>query len=305
MTNLGIRILGTGSAAPTNIVTNDDLARIVDTNDEWIASRTGIRSRRIATDETTLSLALDAARAALANSGVDPQRISLVICASITAEQVLPSLSCYLQRDLGLREDLLAFDLNAACSGFIYSLIAAQRLLSPNGVALIVGAEIMSAITDFTDRNTCVLFGDGAGAAIVEPAPLPFFWATTTCGDDESLMVRSHIHMDGAAVFRFATEALCKRVQEVVEQAGRNLAEIDRFICHQANERILTNAARQLGVPMERFFMNLANFGNTSAASIPLALDEAIRDGQLERGHSVVLAGFGGGLTSGAIYLEY
>ncbi|MDR2587399.1 MAG: ketoacyl-ACP synthase III [Coriobacteriales bacterium] len=305
MTDFGIRILGTGSAAPANIMTNDDFAHIVDTSDEWIISRTGIRSRRIATEETTLSLALDAAHMALDNAGIDPQRISLVICASITAEQMTPALSCYLQRDLGLREDLLAFDLNAACSGFIYSLITAQRLLDPDGVALVVGSETLSSVTDFTDRSTCVLFGDGAGAVVVERAPLPFFWATTVCGDDESLAVRKYIEMDGPAVFRFATDALCKRVQEVVDQVGCSVEEVDRFICHQANERILANAAKQLNVPLERFFMNLADFGNTSAASIPLALDEAIRSKQLERGHSVVLAGFGGGLTSGAIYLEY
>jgi 3-oxoacyl-[acyl-carrier-protein] synthase-3 len=150
-----------------------------------------------------------------------------------------------------------------------------------------------------------VLFGDGAGAAIVEPARLPFFWSTTANGDEEAISIRKYIRMDGQAVFRFATRALSERIQEVVEKAGRELAEIDRFICHQANERIIANAARQLDMPLDRFFMNLAAYGNTSAASIPLALDEAIRCKHLTRGQRVVFAGFGGGLTSGAIYLEY
>jgi 3-oxoacyl-[acyl-carrier-protein] synthase-3 len=303
----GIRILGTGSAVPAQIVTNDDLARIVDTDDEWIVSRTGIHSRRIAINETTRSLASDAARSAIAEAGVDTARINLILCATMTAEQLVPSLACLLQRDLGLRDDLLAFDLNSACSGFIYALIVAQRLLDPDGVALVVGSELLSKVTDFTDRSTCVLFGDGAGAAIVEPAPLPFFWAACAEGNEESLSVARHktIRMDGQAVFRFATEALSRRVKEVVEKAGRSLAEIDRFICHQANKRIIAYTARQLGIPLERFFMNLASYGNTSAASVPLALDEAVRGGQLLRGQRVVFAGFGGGLTSGAIYLEY
>jgi 3-oxoacyl-[acyl-carrier-protein] synthase-3 len=286
-------------------VSNDDLTRIVDTNDEWIRSRTGICERRIATVETTRSLARAAARAALASSAIDPARISLLLCATVTPDQASPSLACFLQRDLGLREQMLAFDLNAACSGFIYALICAQRLLDPEGIALVVGSETLSRRTDFTDRNTCVLFGDGAGAAVLEPAPVPFFWSATACGDDDALSIREHIRMDGQAVFRFATKALAARIREVTEKAGRAVAEIDLFVCHQANRRIITHAARQLAVPLERFFMNLATYGNTSAASVPLALDEAVTGGRLKRGQRVVLVGFGGGLTSGAVYLEY
>jgi 3-oxoacyl-[acyl-carrier-protein] synthase-3 len=301
----GIRILGTGSAVPAQVVTNNDLARIVDTSDKWITSRTGIRSRHIATVETTRSLALSAARTALDNAAIDATRVTLVLCATVTAEQASPSLACQLQHDLALREQILAFDLNAACSGFIYGLISAQRLLDPGGVALVVGSETLSRVTDFTDRSTCVLFGDGAGAAIIELAPLPFFWTATARGDETLLSINPYIRMDGQAVFRFAVDSLSNRIREVVEQAGQTLAEIDQFICHQANKRIIANAARQLGVPLERFFMNLATHGNTSAASIPLALDEAIRHGHLKRGQRVVFAGFGGGLTSGVIYLEY
>jgi 3-oxoacyl-[acyl-carrier-protein] synthase-3 len=301
----GIRILGTGSAVPSHIMTNNELTGIVDTSDEWITSRTGIRERRIAANETTSSLALAAARSALEAAAVDPVRVTLVICATVTPDQSTPSLACCLQRDLGLSERLLAFDVNAACSGFVYALITAQRLLDPQGVALVVGSETLSRVTDFTDRNTCVLFGDGAGAVVIEPAPLPFFWTTAVNGDGEILSIREYIRMDGQAVFRFATSALNNRIREVVEKAGVELAEIDRFICHQANSRIITNASRQLGVPLERFFLNLANYGNTSSASVPLALNEAVREGHLSRGQRVVLAGFGGGLTSGAIYLEY
>jgi 3-oxoacyl-[acyl-carrier-protein] synthase-3 len=307
--SFGIRILGTGSAAPAQVVTNDDLARTVDTSDEWIVSRTGIHTRHIAINETTHSLALAAAKDALGDAArdfaLDPARVTLVICATMTAGQANPSLSCCLQRDLGLSERVLAFDINAACSGFIYALISAQRLLDPGGVALVVGSETLSNITNFADRNTCVLFGDGAGAVVVEPARLPFFWSTTASGDEEAISIREYIRMDGQTVFRFATKALNDRIREVAKSAGRALTDIDRFICHQANERIIANAARQLEVPLERFYLNLAQYGNTSAASIPLALHEAIADGCLTRGQRVVFAGFGGGLTSGAIYLEY
>jgi 3-oxoacyl-[acyl-carrier-protein] synthase-3 len=286
-------------------MTNNDLTDIVDTSDEWIISRTGIRERRIAADETTSSLALAAAHGALEAADVDPASVTLVICATITPDQSVPSLACCLQRDLGLGEQLLAFDVNAACSGFIYALITAQHLLGAGGTALVVGSETLSRVTDFTDRNTCVLFGDGAGAVVLEPAPLPFFWTSAASGDGETLSIREHIRMDGQAVFRFATSALSDRIREVVEKAGVELADIDRFICHQANSRIITNASRQLGVPLERFFLNLADYGNTSSASVPLALNEAVREGYLSRGQRVVLAGFGGGLTSGAIYLKY
>jgi 3-oxoacyl-[acyl-carrier-protein] synthase-3 len=303
--NIGIRILGTGGAVPAQVVTNHDLARIVDTTDEWVTSRTGICSRHIAITETTRSLALEAARAALDAANIDIARVALVLCATMTTEQASPSLACYLHRDLGLREQVLTFDLNAACSGFIYGLISAQRLLNPGDVALVVGSEVVSRITDFTDRNTCVLFGDGAGAAVIESASLPFFWSATACCDEKAISIDPYIRMDGQAVFRFAVDSLSRRIKEVVEKAGRTLAEVDQFICHQANRRIIANAARQLGVPLERFFMNLMTHGNTSAASVPLALDEAIRKGHLKRGQSVVFAGFGGGLTSGVIYLEY
>ena len=298
-------ILGTGRAVPDNVVTNSMLAEIVDTSDEWIVTRTGIHSRHIAKTESTLSLATEAAQKALAAAQVAPCDVDIVICATLTNEQASPSLACLLQRDLGLRENILAFDLNAACSGFIFALITAQGLLQPGQRALVLGAEILSKVTDFTDRSTCVLFGDGAGAALVGPSSKPFYWTTGVRGDTEALTVAPLIKMDGPAVFKFAVEVLVASILKVIAQADVRIDQVDRFVCHQANERILASAAKRLGVPLEKAFMNLATHGNTSAASIPLALDEAVRGGAIQPGNRIVQAGFGSGLTYGAIYFEY
>jgi 3-oxoacyl-[acyl-carrier-protein] synthase-3 len=286
-------------------MTNDMLAEKVDTSNEWIVSRTGIHSRHIAEEETVRSLAVEAARRALDAAGIERDRVSLVICATVQADRPCPALSCYLQSDLGLPTDILAFDLNAACSGFIYALITAQGLLTPGSYALIVGSEVLSRVTDFTDRSTCVLFGDGAGAAVVEGTTAPFHWTSSVRGDDEALTIQKYIEMDGQAVFKFAVEVLAQGIRDVAAKAEVALEDIDRLVCHQANERILTSAAKRLNLPVERFFMNLGEYGNTSAASVPLALDEAVRSGAIEPGQRIILAGFGGGLTSGAIYMDY
>ncbi|MDR3052983.1 MAG: ketoacyl-ACP synthase III [Coriobacteriales bacterium] len=299
-----MQILGTGRAVPQNILTNDMLAKMVDTSDEWIVTRTGIHSRHIATTESIESLAVVAAQNALAAAQLTPHDIDIVICATVTNEQATPSLACLLQRDLGLREDILAFDLSAACSGFVFSLITAQGLLQPGQRALVLGAELLSKVTDFTERSTCVLFGDGAGAVLVAPSSKPFYWTTGVRGDAETLTVAPLIHMNGPAVFKFAVEVLAASMHNVITQAGVEVDQIDHFVCHQANERILASAAKRLGVPLEKFVMNLATHGNTSAASIPLVLDEAVRDGIILPGQRIVIAGFGGGLTYGAIYLE-
>jgi len=307
-----MRILGTGSAAPKGVLTNDMLAEMVDTSDEWIRSRTGIKTRFIAKDETTLSLAREAAERALEASGVSRERIGLVVCATVSNEQRCPSLACFLQRDLGLREDILAFDLNAACSGFIYGLIVASNLVSEESYALVVGTEVLSALTDYRDRETCILFGDGAGAAVVAPRPSTaasgsagLYWVSEACGNDEPLNITDFIHMDGHAVFKFAVETLIGNIRAVTKKAGLEPSDIDLFVCHQANERIIASAAKRLRVPLERFFMNLAQYGNTSAASVPIALDEAVRAQATKPGNKVVLAGFGGGLTAGAVYLTW
>ncbi|GHV10005.1 3-oxoacyl-[acyl-carrier-protein] synthase 3 [Clostridia bacterium] len=316
-----MKILATGSALPAGEVTNDMFAQVMDTNDEWIFSRTGIRSRRVSNGDTALSLAVQSAENALV--GIDRQRIALVICASISAEHITPSLACFLQRDLGLREDILAFDVNAACSGFIYALGIAEPLLREGQYALLIGTERLSRITDYADRSTCVLFGDGAGAVVAEKGKNNVFhFMSGARGDPAPLNIgaappsanpfappgespQMNIHMNGQDVFRFAVEVLVKSAKEVIAQAGKTAQDITHFVCHQANRRIIENAAARLGVPIDRFFMNIETRGNTSAASVPIALDELNATGNLKRGDSVVLAGFGGGLTYGAIYLEW
>jgi 3-oxoacyl-[acyl-carrier-protein] synthase-3 len=304
-----MRILGTGGAAPSKVLTNAMLSQMVETDDEWIRTRTGICSRRIAVDETTLSLASQAAAKALASSGLEPGQIDIVICATLSNDLRCPSVACGLQRELGCREDILAFDLNAACSGFVYALICASKLLSEGKHALVVGSEVLSRLVDFTDRSTCVLFGDGAAAVVAAPdAPgreRLFTWVSEARGGDRAIRIDDKIHMDGPAVFKFAVEALSKSICGVVASAGLGLADVGLFVCHQANERIIASAAARLGLPLERFFMNLSRFGNTSAASIPLALDEACRQGLLSDGDHLVMAGFGGGLTAGAVCMEW
>lgn len=301
-----MRILGTGSATPENVLTNQMLSTMVDTSDEWIIERTGIHTRHIVVDgESALTLARQAAMRALDAACIPTDRIKLVICASVTNELRCPSLACSLQRDLELPEDILAFDINAACSGFIYALITASELLKEDGCALIVGSEVLSRITDYSDRNTCVLFGDGAGAAVIGLCTRPIHWISMAKGDDRALRIDDHIHMDGHFVFKFAVESLVSSIRTVTEKAGLTLADLDLIVCHQANERILASAAKRLGISPERFFLNLAEHGNTSAASVPMALDEVVRTGLVRKGMHVVLAGFGGGLTSGAVAFEW
>jgi 3-oxoacyl-[acyl-carrier-protein] synthase-3 len=301
----GLSIRGTGSAVPQSVLTNGMLAEMVDTSDEWITSRTGIASRHIARSENTHTLALEAASRALEAADLPREAIGLVICATVTNERPCPPLACLLQRDLGLRRTILAFDLNGACSGFVYALIAARALLGTVDAALVIGSEVLTRFVDFTDRKTCVLFGDGAGAAVVCPDASPFSCSTETQGGDDALSIDTHIHMEGQVVFKFAVEALVEHIRVAAEQLGWRVDELDHVICHQANERIIASAAKRLGLPLDRFFMNIASHGNTSAASIPLALDEAVRAGRLLRGQRLALAGFGGGLTAGAVCMRW
>jgi 3-oxoacyl-[acyl-carrier-protein] synthase-3 len=304
-TTNALSILGTGSAVPEYVLTNAEMEQMVDTSDEWIRSRTGIGERRIAKTETSRELAGKAARAALEAAGIDAGEIAVVVCATFTQDMPVPSLAAWIQYDLGLPNNVIAFDLNAACSGFIFAMIAAQRMLEPGAAALVLGVERLSTVTDYTDRSTCVLFGDGAGAVVVRKDGAEFFNATYVDGTDASLSVNEHIFMDGQAVFRFAVETLPRGIETVIANAKITLDEIDAFICHQANQRIITSAAKRLGAPIERFFVNLEKYGNTSAASVPLALDEAARQGFIKRGDKIILSGFGGGLTAGTILMQY
>ena len=308
----GLRICATGRALPRQIVTNDALSRRVDTSDAWIASRTGIRERRFCCgDETAASLAADAARLALERAGADPGQLCACITATVTPDYASPSVSCLVQQRLGLPEELACFDLSAGCTGFIYALQAARGLLLQDArpYALVIGAEQLSRITDFTDRNTCVLFGDGAGAAVVTLDQVPYACTLGSRGDAAPLWIEgpgpAHpvIHMDGQAVFRFAVEALPRCVRTLLEQSALRGEEIDWFVPHQANARIVSAAARRLGLPLERFYQNMDRYGNTSAASIPIALDEMDRTGLLRTGQTVICAGFGAGLTWGGVLL--
>ena len=319
----GLSIYGTGSYVPPHTVTNQMFEEHIDTNDEWIKSRTGISERGYANGESHLDMVSKAARRALEASGVDVSEIGAVICASFTADYKLPSLACLLQRELGLPEHIFAFDINAACTGFVYSLCTAHSLLgSGHGkYALVTGSEILTKLVDFTDRSTCVLFGDGAGAAVIgiddqseacfhagakggtealhcvnpEDSKNPFF-----AYPQKKKEGNGFIFMDGSEVFRFAVESMTKSIQYILEKAGLEAGDVAHYVCHQANERILKSAAKRLGVPLSRFFMNISAHGNTSAASIPIALDELNKSGALHRGDKVVLSGFGGGLTYGS-----
>ena len=315
----GIKILATGRCLPQRVVTNDDMAAVVETSDEWIATRTGIRRRRFAgPGETTGDLAVEAARRAMENGGIAPEEIGAVLVATFTPDHLVPNTACMVQQRLGLPTDIMAVDLNSACSGFLYGLRVARGLLcqDPGRHVLVIGAEVLSRVVDFEARGTCILFGDGGGAAVVAARPeAPFFWTAGTAGNAEALSCLgpgrqapeepSLIRMDGREVFRFAVETVPRAIREVTAQAGAAPEEISWYLCHQANARIISHVAKTLREPAEKFFMDLADYGNTSAASIPIALDEMNQRGLLQRGQKLVLAGFGGGLTWGAALLEW
>ena len=312
----GIKLIGTGSALPAQEVTNFDLEKKVDTSDEWITTRTGIKSRHYCGEgEHHLSLCLAAARQAMERSGVTPAEVGVCLVATLTQDTMTPSAACVLQKELGLPEDTVCFDLNAACAGFVYGLHTAECLLaaSVRKYALVIGCEVLSRITDFTDRSTCVLFGDGAGAAVVEwREDYPSLCAVMgSRGNREVLMIPgvntgapSYIHMDGKEVFRFAVDVLPRCAKEVAARAGIGLDQVDHFVFHQANQRILDFAIKKLRLDPEKCAGNIAHTGNTSAASVPILLDELVRSGQLHSGQKVLCAGFGGGLTWAGALLQ-
>ena len=312
----GIKLIGTGSALPAQEVTNFDLEKKVDTSDEWITTRTGIKSRHYCGEgEHHLSLCLAAARQAMERSGVTPAEVGVCLVATLTQDTMTPSAACVLQKELGLPEDTVCFDLNAACAGFVYGLHIAQCLLAEcdRKYGLVIGCEVLSRITDFTDRSTCVLFGDGAGAAVVQwGEDYPSLCAVMgSRGNRQSLMIPgvntgapSYIHMDGKEVFRFAVEVLPRCAKEVAAKAGISLDQVDHFVFHQANQRILDFAIKKLKLDPKKCAGNIAHTGNTSAASVPILLDELVRSGQLHSGQKVLCAGFGGGLTWAGALLQ-
>jgi len=322
-----IGILGTGAYVPERVLTNFDLEKMVDTSDEWITQRTGISERRICEDGTCSSdLALRAARVALDNAGISPRQLDLIICATITPDTVLPATGCFLQAKLGA-ENAGAFDLSAACSGFVYGTAAAHGCIL-SGVAnlvLVVGVECLSKVTDFEDRTSCILFGDGAGAAVVGKNAEGGFIHTILGADGtqaEMMMIpaggsrkpttyetidsREHyIRIRGREVYKFAVTKMAEMVAKVVEDAGLKIDDISLVVPHQVNIRILESAAKRLNLSMERMYVNIDRYGNTSAASVPIALHEAVTEGRVKKGDLVVLVGFGGGSTWAATALRW
>ncbi len=314
-------ILGTGSHAPERVVTNEDLALRVETSDEWIRTRTGIRERRLASPGTeTSDLAVAAALPALAQAGLTPADIDLLIVATITPDTPVPACACHVQRKLGVPTHAACFDLNAACSGFLYALDTAAALLGSGRYrhALVIGAEKLSGIVDWEDRTTCVLFGDGAGAVVLGTSDEPGrgLLGTRLGGDGgnaDLLCVPPpapgergpFLKMRGKEIFKLAVRAMDDAAREILEQQGLRADQVALVIPHQANQRIIDAIAEYLELPPDRFFVNLERYGNTSAASIPLALDEAHRAGRIRRGDLVLLVAFGAGLTYGSALLRW
>ncbi|WP_028530800.1 beta-ketoacyl-ACP synthase III [Paenibacillus sp. HW567] len=321
-----VGIIGTGKYVPERILTNSDLEKIVETNDEWIVSRTGIRERHIAAPhEATSDLAYEAALKALDSAGMKAEDLDLIIVATVTPDSTFPSTACILQDKLGAK-GAAAFDLSAACSGFVYSLATATGFIQ-NGMynnALVIGADTLSRITDYSDRNTCVLFGDGAGAVIIGEVPEGRGFQSFDLGAEGSggsllkmeaggsRLPASHqtiedkkhfIYMNGREVFKFAVRVMGTATERVLTKAGLGKENIDLFVPHQANIRIIQSAMQRLDLPPEKCVINVDKYANTSAASIPLALVEAAEEGRMKEGDTVLMVGFGGGLTWGASVL--
>ncbi len=319
-----IKIIGTGSAVPEQVVTNDDLAKIVDTNDEWIRTRTGIEERRIASAGSgTSHMAAEAAKKALAQAGISAKDLDIIILATSTPDCCFPSGACEVQAAIGA-DRAVAFDISAACSGFIFALHTVHSFFKAGiyQTGLVIGADTLSKIIDWQDRSTCVLFGDGAGAAVVraeENGTLHMTMgsdgskasalACTARTTDSFLTGKKpelgYMTMDGQEVFRFAVKTVPEAIRTVLSEGGTHIDEIKYFVLHQANYRIFESIAKRLKISMEKFPTNLERFGNTSGATIPILLDEMNREGKLERGDKIVLAGFGAGLTWGATLLEW
>lgn len=322
----GIRLIGFGHYCPDNIVTNKDIESMVDTSDEWIVKRTGIKERRISKDEGTVDLAYKASLEALKNSNLTKDDIDLIVVGTLSPDSLVPSTACRLQGLLGCK-NIAAFDLSAACSGFVYSLIVASSLLKSTGKkrALVVGAEVLSRFTDWKDRSTCILFGDGAGAVIIESSEekdglISFcFSADGSSGDsllagelgfntpfmEEETIENRYIRMEGSDVFRFAVSIIPKIVNELLEKSGESLENIKYIVPHQANSRIIDEAARRLKINKDKFFVNVDRYGNTSSASIPIALSEMNQRGLINKGDNIILAAFGGGLTWAGALIKF
>ncbi|MBQ7582992.1 MAG: ketoacyl-ACP synthase III [Lachnospiraceae bacterium] len=325
---MGVAIRGTGSALPEKVLTNFDLEKMVDTTDEWIRQRTGMRERHIAERETVPSLAAAACERALEKAGKKPEEVELIIVATCTTEMLLPCAACRVQKMLGA-EDAIAFDINAACGGFLFALNTAHHYIASGACknALIVGSEVLSEIIDWTDRGTCVLFGDGAGAVYVEETEdgdssgIKGFSQGSSGMTGQMLYCRGRVvkgetepeinsddllvHMNGGDVFKFAVRKVPVCINKALDMAGEKAEDIDLFLLHQANRRIIESIAKTLKSDIESFPMNIEKTGNTSSASIPILLDELNRAGKIKKGQKMVLAGFGAGMTYGACVMVW
>lgn len=323
-----VGILGTGKYVPERILSNEDLARMVDTNDEWIVTMTGMKERRIAAEhEATSDLAYEAAVRAIDAAGLTAEEIDLIMVCSVTPDMMFPSTACIVQERLGAK-NAAAFDLSAACAGFIYGVATATSYIKTGMYkhVLVIGAETLSRITDYTDRNTCILFGDGAGAAVLGPVPEGRGFHSFELGADgrgselltlegggsrypasmDTLEGKRHfIYMNGREVFKFAVRIMGSAAEEALAKAGKTKEDIDLLIPHQANIRIIQSAIDRLNLPAEKCMINIPKYANTSAASIPLALAEAVEEGRIKEGDTIVLVGFVGGLTWGAAVLTW
>jgi len=318
--NLYSRIIGTGGFLPETVLTNQGVEEIVDTSDEWIHGRTGIRKRHlVGVGESCSQLAEVASRRALEAAGVRPSDLDLILVATTTPDQIFPSTACLLQQRLDIH-GCCAFDLQAVCAGFVYALGVADRFIRTGGAkrALVVGAETMSRLIDWTDRTTAVLFGDGAGALVLEAASRPGILSSHLHSDGSyaSLLqvpggvggdpgASQTMEMKGSEVFKMSVTTLCRIVEETLDANGMQLADIDWLVPHQANIRIIQATARKLELPMEKVVVTVEDHANTSAASIPLAFDAAVRDGRIRRGETVLMEGFGAGFTWGSVLLQY
>ncbi len=319
---MAARIIGTGCGLPKHIVTNDYLSTVVDTSDEWIKERTGIKERRISTGETTSDLASKAAKQALESAGMSGEQIDLILVATFTADSHMPSTACMVQQEIKA-VNAVCFDISAACTGFVYALSCAYAYIQAGMYknALVIGAETISKTVDWNDRGTCVLFGDGAGAVIVQAAEsgkMTFVQGSDGSKGDvltykgkglNNLLTKSednnsYIYMDGQEVFKFAVKKVPECMEQLFDKTNTDIGEIKYFCLHQANKRIIHSVAKRLKQPEEKFPINLDKYGNTSAASIPILLDELYRDNRIQEGDKIVISGFGGGLTWGAALIE-
>lgn len=325
MTLIRSKIIGHGHYLPAKVLTNDDLSKMVETNDEWISTRTGIKQRHIVTDELTSDMAVAAARKAIDSAGISVEDVELVICATVTPDNTTPAVSAKIGGKLGVKSGTPTFDISAACSGFVYALTMADNMIRLGQVkcAVVIGAESLSKIVDWTDRNTCVLFGDGAGAVVLRAcegkgdktdtgilstriySDGSHYESLKSTGGVSSTQTAGFIYMDGKEVFKYAINSLSQAAEDVMADAGVKAEDIDLLIPHQANIRIINGVGQKLGLPEEKVVVTVNNHGNTSAASIPLAISESFESGKIKKGDLVVLTAMGAGFTWGGALIRF